>query len=51
MIVINYSKEGDKYIATIQDGWWSATGKTKEDAIKRVIKRYEKELGIKENDE
>jgi len=47
-INIDISKEGDQYIAVIKDGWWVAQGKTKKQAIDRVLKAYLKFLEFDE---
>jgi len=44
-IRVNVYRVGDHYSALIGDGWWIASGKTPRDAFKRVIKRYEREMG------
>jgi len=37
-------KDSDRYLALIADGWWMAYGTTAKQALKRVLKRYEREM-------
>lgn len=42
-IPVTVWKEDDHYRAEIADGWWTATGKTETEAIRKVVEMYEKE--------
>lgn len=44
MIEVKVRRESDRYIAELFGGWWSATGNTEKDAVRRAVERYEKEM-------
>jgi hypothetical protein len=44
IIIQTQKQENNSYVAMIDGGWWITYGKTKEQAIKAVIKRMEDEL-------
>jgi len=39
-----YSVSKQRFLATINDGWWMAYGKTAKEAAKRVEKRFKDEM-------
>lgn len=36
-------KEGERWIAVIDDGWWMAYGKSEREAVQKVLKKYDEE--------
>ena len=42
-----YPESNQGFLATINDGWWIAYGKTAKDAAKRVEKRFNTEMRYK----
>jgi len=42
-VPVSVYRDGDCYRATIAGGWWVATGKTEQAAIKAVVGKYEQE--------
>jgi hypothetical protein len=37
-------REGDRWVATIDGGYWMAYGKTQQDAVKNAQKKYAEEV-------
>ena len=44
MLRVTVIHDGTCYVATIQGGWWSATGATPKDAVKSCVRLYENDM-------